>query len=136
VIAAEKAVRAVKSQQRQEQRAKWDAEARQRVINMRKRIQQQVDYAFSLGKKGTEPAAKFITCTNCDAPAAVVCLNEPIAHGATVLDEDTIIGAMCSAHSQHSPYGYHARGRYILVTVPCSKLEFFYDGVRQIAIKP
>ena len=137
VIAAEKAARAAKSQARQAQRDQWRAEAEQRIVNLRKRIRQQVDHAFALGKHGTEPAAKYITCQHCDGPAAVVCLNQPIARGASVLDEDTIVGALCAAHIQYTPYNYYNRGRSgDVVKIPCAKLEFFYDGVRQIAIKP
>jgi len=136
VIAAEKAAQAAKGQARREREAKWRAEAEQKVINMRERIKRQVDYAFSQGKTGTEPAAKYITCQHCDGPAAVVCLNQPVARGASVLDEDTIVGALCAAHIQHSPYSYYTRySRNDVFKVECSKLEFFYDGVRQIAIK-
>jgi hypothetical protein len=137
VIAKEKAERAKRSQARQAERAKWQAEADQRTLNIRRRISQQVDHAFALGKHGTEPAAKYITCHHCDASAAVVCLNQPIARGATVLDEETIVGALCSEHIQHTPYSYYSRySSRDVVKVPCAKLEFFYDGVRQIAIKP
>jgi hypothetical protein len=127
VIAAEKAARAAKSQARREERERWKKEAAQRVLNLRQRIKHEVDHAFAVGKSGTEPASKYITCEHCHAPAAYLCLNRAITRGAAVLDEDTIVGALCAAHGQH-----HGN----LVVVPCSKLEFFYDGIRQIAIKP
>jgi hypothetical protein len=137
VIAAEEAARAAKSQEKREREAKLQAEANQRTLNLQKRIKQQVDHAFALGKHGTEPAAKYITCQHCDAPAAVVCLNQPIARGASVLDEDTIVGALCTPHIQATPYSYYSRRTSSnVVKVPCSRLEFFYDGVRQIAMKP
>jgi hypothetical protein len=127
VIAAEKAARAAKSQARREQRDKWETEAQERIVNLRKRIKSQVDHAFTIGKSGTEPASKYITCQHCDAPAALVCLSQMPTRGASVLDEDTIVGALCFNHSQYN--GNQSK-------IPCSKLEFFYDGIRQIAIKP
>ena len=137
VIAAENARLAGKRAARQAEKDKWVAEAAQRVVNIRERIKRQVDHAFALGKHGTEPAAKYITCQHCDGPAAVVCLNQPLARGAAVLDEATIVGACCANHIQNAPYSYYTRyGRNGNVTqVPCTKLEFFYDGIRQIAIK-
>ena len=74
VIAAERAALAVRHNKRQEEREKWRREFDQRVINLRKRIKSQVDHAFAIGKSGTEPAAKYITCQHCDAPAAVLAL--------------------------------------------------------------
>jgi len=136
VIAAEKAVQAVKAQVRKDQRAKYQAEADARTVNLRQRIKNQVDHAFSLGKHGTESAAKYITCQHCDGPAAVVCLSQPLARGAAVLDEDTIVGALCQQHIEHQPWGYYSRHSSRNATkVPCDVLEFFYDGIRQIAIK-
>jgi hypothetical protein len=136
VIAAEKAAQAVKSQARKERYAKYQAEADERTVHLRQRIRNQVDHAFSLGKHGTESVAKYITCQHCDGPAAVVCLSQPLARGAAVLDEDTIIGALCQSHIQHQPWGYYSRNSGNAATkVPCSDLEFFYDGIRQIAIK-
>ena len=136
VIAAEKAAQAVKSQARKEQYAKYQAEADERTVHLRQRIRNQVDHAFSLGRHGTESVAKYITCQHCDGPAAVVCLSQPLARGAAVLDEDTIIGALCQSHIQHQPWGYYSRYSGKTATkVPCSDLEFFYDGIRQIAIK-
>jgi hypothetical protein len=137
VIAAERAAQAAKRQKKTEQNEKYRADADQRTINLRNRIKTQVDHAFTTGKSGTEPASKYITCQHCDAPAAVLCLNQPLARGASVLDEDTIVGALCIPHIKHGVYGYQSsHSAADVVGVPCSKLEFFYDGVRQIAIKP
>jgi len=136
VIAAEKAARAAKAQARKEHHAKYQAEADERTVHLRQRIKHQVDHAFGLGKHGTESAAKYITCQHCDGPAAVVCLSQPLARGAAVLDEDTIVGALCQQHIQYQPWGYYSRYSGKTATkVPCSDLEFFYDGIRQIAIK-
>lgn len=130
VIAAEKAAKDAKLQARRERQARWKKEEAERIVNTRRRIKHQVDHAFALGKHGTEPAAKYITCQHCDAPADVLCLSRALTRGAAVLDEDTIVGALCANHSQHSYYGSKAAEK-----VPCARLEFFYDGVRQIAIK-
>lgn len=126
VIAAEKAARAAKSQARQEQKAKWEKEQQERIVNVRKRIKYQVDHAFATGKSGTEPASKYITCQHCDAPAAFLELSQKLPPGTAVLDEDTIVGAICGTHNWRNSG---------TEKIPCSKLEFFYDGVRQIAIK-
>lgn len=126
VIAAEKARKAAEAQARNEQRAELEKEAQQRVVNLRKRIKHQVDHAFATGKSGTEPASKYITCQHCDAPAVLLHLNQKLSPGAAVLDEDTIIGAVCDTHSN---WGGNVE------KIPCAKLEFFYDGIRQIAIK-
>jgi hypothetical protein len=126
VIAAEKAASAAKGAARRARSDEWKKEAEIRKINLRMRIKSQVDHAFAVGKHGTEPAAKYITCQHCDAPAALVTLSQKVAPGAAVLDEDTITGAVCTAHGQW------VREEKI----SCSKLEFFYDGIRQIAIKP
>lgn len=128
VIAAEKAARSAKVQLRKLEREQWEKEAEKRRINVRKRIKHQVDHAFAIGKSGTEPASKYITCEHCDAPAAVLCLNRALGRGVSVLDEDTIVGAQCV---QHSGITYK-----IIEKIPCARLEFFYDGIRQIAIKP
>ncbi len=127
VIAAEKQRCEDKRQARQ---AREDAHEKGRalaILRTRKRIQHQVDHAFALGKRGTEPAAKYITC-ECNAPADYVLLNHALTRGVTVLDEDLIDGAVCEEHK----LGYGGRSKD---KVPCSRLEFFYDGVRQIAIK-
>ena len=131
VIAAEKAQRAANAQARKEHKAEQEKQARERIINIRKRIKHQVDHAFATDKSGTEPASKYITCQHCDAPAALLHLNLAPPRGAAVLDEDTIVGAVCAEHS--NAWGY---GGGNVEKIPCAKLEFFYDGVRQIAIKP
>jgi len=127
VIAAEKAQRDAKRQQAKLATEKWRQEAEQRRLNLRQRIKSQVDHAFAVGKSGTEPAAKYITCQHCDAPAVCLVLSRALTPGACVLDEDSIDGALCA---EHSNYGISRAER-----VSCSRLEFLYDGVRQIAIK-
>ncbi len=126
VIAAEKTRRAAKRQKKQLQQAEWKKEQQLRIVNLRQRIKNQVDHAFRTGKSGTEPASKYITCQECDAPAAFLHLSQKLPPGAAVLDEDTITGAVCTTHSNWGGGN---------VKIPCTKLEFFYDGIRQIAIK-
>jgi hypothetical protein len=127
VIAAEQAARAIKSQKYQANHAKYEKERQVREKNIQTRIKHQVDHAFAVGKSGTEPASKYITCQHCEGPAANLLLSQKILPGVCVIDEDTITGATCSEHD------FGSKG---VVKIPCSKLEFFYDGVRQIAIKP
>ena len=126
VIAAEKARRAAKAKAQNEQKAKWDKERQLQILNVRQRIKNQVDHAFITGKSGTEPASKYITCEHCSAPAEFLLLNQKPSPGAAVLDEETIVGAICATHNWRNGND---------MKIPCAKLEFFYDGIRQIAIK-
>lgn len=130
VIAAEKAAIAAKHAIRRERAAKWEEERRLELINLRQRVKHQVDHAFALGKSGTEAASKFITCQHCNSPAEYLGLSMKLS-GAAVIDEDTIAGVLCKNHNTH-PYYSQNWGEKIA----CSRLEFFYDGVRQIAVKP
>jgi len=135
VIAAEKARRAAKHQAKLEREAKWEQENQKRIIQLRKRIQNQVDHAFSQGKTGTEPVSKYITCQHCDAPAAFIALSADPPRGATALDEDSITGALCAGHGNNHQQ-YVGRGVWKqLAKIACDRLEFFYSGIRQIAIK-
>jgi hypothetical protein len=127
VIAAEKASRAAKARKRKLEHEQYEKQKQQEIIRLRQRIKSQVDHAFVIGKSGTEPASKYITCQHCNAPAAFLVLNQALTRGASVLDEDTIVGALCAEHS---------KWRGSDESVLCSRLEFFYDGIRQIAIKP
>ena len=134
VIAQEKQARLAAAQERAQEQAKYAQQQKEerakRCRLVRQRITNQIDHAFATGaRSGAEPVAKYVTCMNCDAPAAVLHLNLPIPPGAAVLDESTIIGATCSAHD--SPYTRNS----VAEVIPCARLEFFYEGIRQIAIK-
>ena len=59
----------------------------------------QVDHAFKTGRSGSEPVAKYITCHHCDGPATFIYLDQAIPRGAAVLDESTIIDAVCTPHN-------------------------------------
>jgi hypothetical protein len=128
VIAAEKKAKAEKARQRAidiENRKKAEEKERAR---RRQRITNQIDHAFKSGpESGSEPVAKYITCQHCDAPAAFLELDREVARGVAVLDESTIIGAGCSEHD----YTRYRGNEKIL----CSRLEFFYTGIRKIGIK-
>jgi hypothetical protein len=120
---------------RAQQQAKWQKEHEERqkkeTALLQARVKAQVDHAFALGKTGTEPAAKFITC-HCNAPAAILGLSQPLA-GAAVIDENTIVGALCAEHAPKQ--GYYNPTSNWAETIPCDRLEFFFDGVRAIAVK-
>jgi hypothetical protein len=128
VIAEEKKAKAEKARQRAidiENRKK--AEEKERACR-RQRITNQIDHAFKSGpESGSEPVAKYISCQRCDAPAVFLELDREVARGAAVLDESTIIGAGCSEHD----YTRYSGNEKIL----CSRLEFFYTGIRKIGIK-
>jgi hypothetical protein len=137
VIQAEYAQRAAewakKDKERREHQAKWEKEQAEETARLRQRISHQVDHAFALGKQGTEPAAKYITCGHCNRPAALLGLNTPLAPGVAVLDEDTIETALCDEHGKKQNQQYYIGKSKVVI--PCDRLEFFYDGIRQIAIK-
>lgn len=129
VIAAEKAQRAAKHAAKAACQAEWEKERQQNVLNVRNRIRHQIDHAFITGKSGTEPVSKYITCEHCNAAAAYLTLSQPLPKGAHVLDEDMIIGARCAKHVGNSHWDKTEK-------IPCTRLEFFYDGVRTIGVKP
>jgi hypothetical protein len=102
----------------------------------RRQIVNQIEHAFKTGKAGAESAVQYITCTSCQQEADVLYLNQPLPPGATVLDEATIQDARCSQHDYVSKGNkYYATNQGVGQVVKCSRLEFFYDGVRQIALK-
>jgi hypothetical protein len=130
VIAQEKAARLVRAQKLALEAKAQQAQVEIRRKHARQRITNQIDHAFaSSARTGADPVAKYVTCMYCDAPAAVLHLNLSIPPGAAVLDESTIIGATCSTHD--SPYMRNS----VAEVIPCARLEFFYEGIRQIAIK-
>ena len=137
VIAAEKAAKLVKQQARAEEDRKREEFAAQMRIAKRRRITQQVDHAFMTGhESGSEPASKYITCDQCSGPADFIYVNTALAPGAAVLDENTITDAVCALHNYATnqwrrQYDY----KHVAEIVPCSRLELFYTGIRQIAIK-
>jgi hypothetical protein len=145
VIQAEKDRRAAEREKEEaEKRAREERQEKERLqreANARNRIRQQIDHVFAIGKGAADSdPSKYITCQSCDAPASVLRLSQPLARGSHVLDEDTITGALCAQHAQITRYnnGYVYAGGFDPKEerIPCDRLEFFYDGVRQIAIKP
>lgn len=138
VIAAERAAQLAASlawtQKWEEQQKKRDEETAKRLQLKRQRITHQIDYAFKTGHEvGSEPVAKYITC-HCDAPADFIYVNVPLAPGAAVLDETTITEAVCDRHNYAAKNPMYHQGAPVEI-IPCSRLEFFYTGIRTISIK-
>jgi len=50
--------------------------------------------------------------------------------GATVIDAEQITGALCASHE---PWW---RMYKTTAFIKCSRLEFFYDGIKQIYVNP
>ena len=105
-----------------ERREQWQKEqALKKMTLNRARIVNQIDHAFV--KEG-QNAAPFITCDSCSALAAALILTHE-AEGTTIAF-DQIAGARCEEHFgrkwNKEPF------------VDCVKLEFFFDGVKQIYI--
>jgi hypothetical protein len=95
------------------------------IVSCRQRIMNQVELAFE--KKG-KTAMQFITCSHSDCNDLAVTLTLAHLHpGSTMIDPEQITGATCKRHTWHKPQGTTAQ-------IPCDKLEFFYDGLRQIYI--
>ena len=137
VMAAVKAARLVKQQEQAELERRQDEQTAQLRKARCKRIMHQIDHAFKTGESGSEPVAKYVTCQHCDLPAGFLYLNVALAPGAAVMDETTITDAVCALHNHgagagnNRPYYY----RHVAQIIPCSRLEFFYTGIRQIAVK-
>jgi hypothetical protein len=137
IIRYEKAQRTMKRNAAALQEQKAEKERVRRLVLLRERIKNQIDYAFKSGhQSGTEPVAKYITCGSCNAPATHLYLDRSIPPGAIVLDESAIVGAVCEEDNYASGNGNYYRQNYGVEEIfPCSRLEFFYDGIRQIGIK-
>ena len=96
------------------------------LILRRKRIMNQVELAFVKKVMG---AVDFITCDECNAPATFLGLTHENP-GSQVIDPDQITGAWCNQHDNQ-----HKRPYKTTATIACNRLEFFYDGLRQIYVK-
>lgn len=115
------------AQQRNEEARKKreQKEAEKSLVLRRNRIMNQIELAFE--KKGKD-AVKFVTCDECDDVAKVLGLTHENP-GSQVIAPEQISGAMCEVHNNnyHKPYKTTA-------VIDCSRLEFFYDGIKQIYI--
>ena len=136
VIAAEKAAKLVKQQARAEEDRKREELPRRCVSQNADASRSRFTTLHDRHQSGSEPASKYITCDQCSGPADFIYVNTALAPGAAVLDENTITDAVCALHNYATnqwrrQYDY----KHVAEIVPCSRLEFFYTGIRQIAIK-
>jgi hypothetical protein len=109
------------------------AEKEKQLVQRRNRIVNQVELAFV--KEGKD-AVNFVTCDTCNAIATYLGLayENP---GSQIIDNDQITGAWCDGHFRpQMMQSQYARPFKTEAFIACSALEFFYDGVRQISIKP
>ena len=141
VIAAEKAAEKVKKDARDEQKRQQEEFAAQMRKAKRRRIMQQIDHAFQTGHESGSRSLwrKYITCDTCSSPADFIY----VEHAAScsrcrrVRRRKHDYGTRCVqcttsfAHQFQRQYYY----KHVAQAVPCSRLEFFYTGIRQIAIK-
>jgi hypothetical protein len=110
----------------QKERERQELEQKEKqLIQRRERIMNQIELAFV--KKGKD-AVNFVTCDKCDALAKLLGLafENP---GSTVIDPDQITGAWCQDHNSQYQRPFKTKA-----AIPCERLEFFYDGLRQIYI--
>jgi len=111
----------------QKEQARLELERQEKeLVQRRQRIVNQIELAFLQQKRG---GVDFVTCDKCDAPATHLGLayENP---GSQVIDTEQITGAWCAAHDNQ-----YARPFKTKATIACDRLEFFYDGLRQICIK-
>jgi len=111
----------------QKQREKEELERQEKeLLQRRKRIMNQIELAFV--KNGKE-AVNFVTCDKCDANAKFLGLafENP---GSSVIVPEQITGAWCEEHDNK-----YARPFKTKTAIACERLEFFYDGLRQIDVK-
>jgi hypothetical protein len=120
-----------KSQERikkwKEEQAKKEIERQeQQLIQRRTRIMNQIELAFV---KNGKDAVNFVTCDKCEATAKFLGLayENP---GGDVIDPDQITGAWCQEHDNK-----HQRPFKTTAAIACERLEFFYDGLRQLYVK-
>ena len=104
------------------------------LVQRRQRIINQIELAFV---KKVQGAVDFITCDQCNAQASHLGLayENP---GSQVIDSEQITGAWCENHHGTTHNGTFYKGKRPYKTkaeVACDRLEFFYDGLRQICIK-
>ena len=100
------------------------------LIQRRARIVNQIELAFV---KKVQGAVDFITCDECSATAAFLGLVYETP-GSQVIDFDQISGAWCALHHSVDPHFTHRHFKTQGV-IACDRLEFFYDGLRQICVK-
>jgi hypothetical protein len=111
----------------QELNAKYQKEqAEQALVLRQNRIMNQIELAFE--KKGKH-AVLFVTCDQCEAPATLLGLTHENP-GSAVIAAEQITGAMCASHNNN-----YYRPFKTTVVIECSRLEFFYDGLKQIYVK-
>jgi hypothetical protein len=131
----------------EKRREKWQKEHERQelerqekeLVQRRERVMNQIELAFV--KEGKD-AVNFVTCDQCSAKATHLGLAYTTP-GSQVIDPDQITGAWCEKHHGYI-HTYNGTSRFIpgyrpyktKEAIECNKLEFFYDGLRQISIKP
>lgn len=117
-----------RSEKWQKERERQELERQERELNQRRqRIVNQIELAFV---KKVQGAVDFITCDQCSAAAKFLGLvyENP---GSQVIDTDQISGAWCKDH--YDPK--YSKPFKTATAIACDRLEFFYDGLRQICVK-
>ena len=130
LAASEKRTEKWKKQQAQEELERNEKQ----LVQRRQRIVNQIELAFV---KKSQGAVDFITCDKCDAIATHLGLayENP---GSQVVDPDQITGAWCADHhgSTHNGRFYPTQRPFkTKAEIACERLEFFYDGLRQLCVK-
>jgi hypothetical protein len=110
-----------------EEQAKLELERQEKqLVQRRCRITNQIELAFV---KQVATAVNFITCDKCHATATFLGLayENP---GSDVIDPDQITGAWCQEHDNKYQRPFKTKA-----AIACERLEFFYDGLRQLYVK-
>jgi len=110
-----------------EEQARLELEKQEKeLIQRRQRIMNQIELAFV--KEGKE-AVNFVTCDKCDAKAKLLGLQFENP-GSSVIVPEQITGAWCEEHDNKYKRPFKTKA-----AIACGRLEFFYDGLRQIYVK-
>jgi hypothetical protein len=109
---------------REEAEERRKEEQRRRVIAVRQRIVNQIELAF---EKKMKTATEFVTCEHCNEKATQIIVQRT-PEGSAVPFED-IVSARCADHAKW----FHrlCKGDPF---VDCDRVEFFYDGLRQLHV--
>jgi hypothetical protein len=118
----------------EKRREKWEKEQarlksekqEKQLAQRRKRIMNQIELAFV--KKGKD-AVNFVTCDQCDAMATHLGLAYETP-GSQVIAPEQITGAWCAEHDNQYQRPFKTKA-----AIACERLEFFYDGLRQLSVK-
>lgn len=118
---AREAERQARAAEKEAWRKEQAEQQRIRIAAYRQQIVNQIELAY---EKKLKDALHYLTCEHCAAKAAWIIVDRPPE--GTAIQFDSITGALCANH-YHPQYDKRP-------VVHCTKVEFFYDGLRHLHI--